>query len=69
MAIQTKCYSGTVGNHAIMEAVAGAKHYGATKCMVVTNSSFTKSARELAESNKVVLWDRKILKEKIDQYM
>ena len=69
VAIQAKCYTGTVGNHAIMEAVAGAKHYGATKCMVVTNSTFTKSAKELAESNNVVLWDRKILKEKINQYM
>ena len=69
VAIQAKCYTGTVGNHAIMEAVAGAKHYGATKCMVVTNSTFTKSSKELAESNNVVLWDRKILKEKINQYM
>lgn len=67
IAIQTKCYSQPVGNHAIMEAVAGAKYYNANKCMVITNSTFTKSARELAKSNNVVLWDRQILKEKLEQ--
>ena len=65
LAIQAKCYSGVVGNHAIMEAVAGMKYYGANKCLVITNSTFTKSAIELAQVNGVELWDRKILKEKI----
>lgn len=67
VAIQTKCYSKPVGNHAIMEAVAGAKYYNATKTMVVTNNGFTKSARELAQANNVVLWDRTVLKEKINE--
>lgn len=67
VAIQAKCYSKTVGNHAIMEAVAGAKYYNATKTMVVTNNGFTKSARELAQANNVVLWDRAILKEKMNE--
>ena len=67
IAIQTKCYSKPVGNHAIMEAVAGAKYYNADKIMVVTNSTFTRSARELAESNNVILWDRSILKEKLEE--
>ena len=62
VAIQTKCYSKPVGNHAIMEAAAGAKYYNATKTMVVT-----KSARELAQANNVVLWDRAILKEKMNE--
>lgn len=66
VAIQTKCYSKPVGNHAIMEAVAGAKYYNATKTMVITNNVFTKSACELAKANNVVLWDRVVLKEKID---
>lgn len=65
IAIQTKCYSAKVGNHAIMEAVAGMKHYTATKCMVITNNYFTKSAIELAKSNNVVLWNRDTLVEKI----
>lgn len=67
IAIQTKCYSRPVGNHAVMEAVAGAKYYKADKVMVVTNNTFTKSARELSESNGVILWDRNILKEKLEQ--
>lgn len=67
IAIQAKCYSKPVGNHAIMEAVAGSKYYKANKTIVVTNSVFTKSARELAIANGVVLWDRVVLKEKIDE--
>ena len=66
IAIQTKCYSKPVGNHAIMEAVAGAKYYNADKIMVITNNYFTKSACELASVNNVILWDRTKLKEKID---
>lgn len=65
IAIQAKCYSGVVGNHAIMEAVAGKNYYNADKCMVITNSTFTKSAKELAQKNNVTLWDRKILEEKL----
>ena len=67
VAIQAKCYNGVVGNHAIMEAVAGMKYYNANKCMVVTNSSFSKSAKELAQVNNVELWDRTVLKEKIEE--
>ena len=66
LAIQCKCFSKPVGNHAVMEAVAGGKYYNADKVMVVTNNTFTKSERELAKVNNVVLWDRKILKEKIE---
>ena len=65
VAIQAKCYSGTVGNHAIMEAVAGARFYNANQCMVITNSTFTKTAIELARAINVILWDRKTLIEKI----
>ena len=67
IAIQTKCYNGVVGNSAIQEIVAGMKYYDADKAMVITNSTFTKSAIELAKKNNVQLWDRKILKEKINQ--
>ncbi|MGN1201205.1 MAG: restriction endonuclease [Candidatus Caccovivens sp.] len=67
LAIQAKCYSSVVGNHAIMEAVAGMKYYKADKCMVITNSTFTKSAQELAKVNDVELWDRQVLKEKIEE--
>ena len=65
--IQAKCYSGQVGNHAIMEAVAGCKYYKANKCMVITNSTFTPSAIKLAEANDVELWDRNVLEKKMDE--
>lgn len=63
--IQTKCYAHNVTNKAIQEVVAGLKYYNLDKGMVVTNSYFTDSARTLAQSNNVLIWDRMILKEKI----
>lgn len=65
--IQAKCYSGSVGNSAIQEVVAGKTHYKLDKALVVTNSVFTESAQQLAQSNSVILWDRNILKQKIDE--
>lgn len=66
LGIQAKRYSGIVGNHAIMEVVAGANYYGCNSCMVVTNSTFSASAKELAQANNVELWDRKDLIEQIE---
>ncbi len=54
-AIQCKYYSAPVGNSAIQEVVAGASFYDCNKKMVITNNSFTPSARELAECNDVSL--------------
>jgi len=65
--IQAKCYSSSVGNGAIQEAVAGKNHYRLDKAIVVTNNFFTQSAQQLAQSNSIILWDRHILKEKIDE--
>ncbi len=67
IAIQAKHYNQAVGNHAIMEVVAGAKYYNANLCYVVTNNYFTKSAKELAATNNVILWDRDMLIEKISE--
>ena len=58
VAIQAKRYSSAVGNHAIMEAVAGKNYYKADICMVITNNIFTSAAIELARANNVILWDR-----------
>ncbi len=63
--IQAKCYTGTVGNSAIQEAVAGKTYYSCDKVMVITNSRFTKAAMDLAKSNNVILWDRDTLKENL----
>lgn len=54
-AIQCKYYSKPVGNKAIQEVIAGANFYQCTSAAVVTNSSFTKSARQLAENSDIEL--------------
>ena len=66
--IQAKCYSSTVGNSAVQEAVAGRAYYGCNKSMVITNSTFTSSAVNLAFSNDVVLWDRDMLGKKLSEH-
>lgn len=68
LGIQTKCYTGKVGNAAIQEVVAGKNYYKLNRCMVITNSTFTTSAIELAKANNVILWDRRILIEKVNSY-
>lgn len=53
--IQCKYYEGTVGNKAVQETFAGAKFYDCAKAMVITNSTYTKSATELAQKLDVIL--------------
>lgn len=67
--IQAKCYSNTVGNAAIQEAVAGKSFYNCDKTVVVTNNYFTTAAIELAQANNVILWNRDLLKEKIKELL
>lgn len=55
--IQCKYYSGPVGNKAVQEAFTGAKFYGCDVAAVLTNSTFTTSARELAQKTDVILWE------------
>ena len=54
-AIQCKYYNSPVGNSAIQEVVAGASFYKCLKKIVITNSTFTKGAIDLAECNDVIL--------------
>ena len=56
--IQCKYYSSPVGNHAVQEAFAGAKYYNCDIAVVMTNSTFTKSAKELAHKTDVLLWEK-----------
>jgi HJR/Mrr/RecB family endonuclease len=46
--VQAKGYAESVGNHAVMEANAGKDYYHCHSCVVITNSDFTRLARELA---------------------
>lgn len=66
--IQAKNYSGTVGNAAVQEAIAAKSFYGCDEAMVVTNSSFTKSAIELAEAAAVRLIGRRELQGHLDDH-
>ena len=56
-AVQAKQYNKPVTNKAIQEVVAAKEHYNCDDTIVVTTSTFTKSAQELARSNQVTLWD------------
>lgn len=58
-------YNQRVGISAIQEIAAAKAYYKADKCMVVTNSFFTKPAVELAKSNGVELWDRRNINQKL----
>jgi len=60
-AIQVKRSRTNVGNKAVMEALAGMKHYNATHAIVLTNAKFTKAAMKQAKSADVELIDRDIL--------
>lgn len=53
-----------VGIAAVQEVVGSIAYYKADRAMVVTNSNFTKSARDLAKRNEVELWGRKEMQKK-----
>ena len=54
-AVQCKYYQSPVGNKAVQEVYAAATYYGCDRAIVMTNSTFTKGAIELAESLQVEL--------------
>lgn len=66
IAIQTKRYTGVVGNKSVQEAIAGKVYYKCDKGIVITNNYFTKSAIELAKESNIDLWDRDKLISMID---
>ncbi|MGE5472678.1 MAG: restriction endonuclease [Ignavibacteriales bacterium] len=59
--VQAKRWKMNVGVDAIQQVIGAIKYYDANKGMVVTNSSFTENAYDLANSNGIELWDRKKL--------
>ncbi len=67
--IQAKRYANSVGNKAIQEIVAAIAYYQADKGMVITNNTFTNSARELAGVNSIELLDRNKLEKLIEEYL
>lgn len=55
IAIQCKFYFHPVGNKAVQEVAAGAKYYSCEYVCVVSNQTYTKSAKDLALSLNVSL--------------
>ena len=53
--VQCKLYNQPVGNKAVQEVTSAQSYYEAVGAVVVTNNEYTKSARQLAESQNVWL--------------
>lgn len=60
--IQAKRYAGNVGNKAVQEVASAVAFYGGDEGWVITNSLFTKSAKELAQKTGIKLVDGHDLK-------
>lgn len=58
---QCKYYQAPVGNKAVQEAYSGAKYYECDVAVVITNTTFTRSAKELAQRTDVRLWENQSL--------
>ncbi len=56
--VQCKRYNAKIGIAAIQQAIGAKGFYKTDRAMVVTNSFFTQSAKDLAKANGVELWDR-----------
>lgn len=60
--IQAKRYKNSVSNSAVQQVFTAKHFYDCDRAIVITNSTFTKSAREVAEKVSVELWDHESLK-------
>jgi hypothetical protein len=68
--IQAKRWRGSVGNSAVQQLLGAMVHYGRTRGSVVTNSTFTGPARELAaKDSRITLLDGRWLAEQIKQFL
>lgn len=59
--IQVKRHKGTVGNKAVQEVISAIQYYGGDEGWVITNSTFTPSAKALAQKSNIKLIDGKAL--------
>lgn len=65
-AVQCKNYASALGNTPVQEVNAGKIYYKCHVGVVMTNSTFTSGARELAAATGVLLWDRTVLQNMMD---
>lgn len=64
IACQVKRHKKPVGNRAIQEVISARDYYRCQRALVITNSTFTLPAKQLAQRCNVELWDRTVLGEK-----
>lgn len=69
IAIQAKNQKSKTSNSAVQEVKAAISYYNCDKGMVISTSSFTNSAKELAKDNNIELWSKKEVEEKKAKYM
>jgi hypothetical protein len=69
VAVQAKCWKGSVGNSAVQQVLGAINHYSCDQGMVITNSTFTEAAKRLASScENVELCDGSWLNDAINRY-
>lgn len=56
IAVQAKCYTGSVGVSAVQEALSGMAYYHCHSAWVVTTGNYTPNAVELAKKSSVLLF-------------
>ncbi|MGB6210004.1 restriction endonuclease [Mycobacterium sp.] len=61
VAIQCKRHGKSVGVAAVQQVVAGARHHGCTRSIVISNQEFTQAAKQLAATHGCQLIGRKAL--------
>ncbi len=59
--VRVRRWDNMVGLSAVQEVLAGRSHYGAQNALVVTTSTFSRDALDLAMSHAVETWDRRRL--------
>jgi hypothetical protein len=69
VAVQAKGYAGAVGVSAVQEVVAGRGVYRCDSCAVVTNSRFTRGAKDCSRANSCQLVDGGMIPALIDGHV
>ena len=67
IAVQAKRYNSKIGVKAVQEVIGSIRYYHANLGLVVTNSTYTPNAITLAKANDILLWDRTVLMQMINQ--
>jgi hypothetical protein len=65
--IQAKNCQDNVTNKGVQEVFTAKEHYKAQRAIVISSSGFTQSARDVARTTNVILWDRSILSTMLDE--